>query len=165
MVTKERLLELLDYEPSTGLFVWRVQRNGAANIGDTAGRVESKGYRQIGIDGVRYMAHRLVWLLHHGAFPDKGMVIDHVNGDKLDNRIENLRRVSFKHNLWLARKVRAGSKSCLLGVSYKKDSRAKPWQATIYRDGKSNYLGLYATAEEAHAAYMKAKGEYRGVAL
>ena len=89
MVSVDRLKQLLHYNRRTGLFRWKVGRSTSSPSGSIAGCTESKGYTQIGVDGIRYMAHRLAWLWCHGDIPD-GMVIDHKNGDRGDNRIVNL---------------------------------------------------------------------------
>lgn len=158
-LTIERLRELLRYEEATGLFRWKVRRSTTSPAGSIAGRTESKGYIQIGIDGTRYMAHRLAWLWCKGEIPDAS-VIDHINGDRQDNRIENLRAVSFTENLHYHRRVHPFSRSQLLGVSYNSKTAAhgKPWRARIQRYGKRVTLGSFATPEEAHAAYQKARG-------
>jgi hypothetical protein len=159
MVSVDRLKQLLHYNRRTGLFRWKVRRSTSSPAGSIAGRTESKGYTQIGVDGTRYMAHRLAWLWCHGDIPD-GMVIDHKNGDRGDNRIVNLRLVSFTTNLHLHRTVHPRSKSGLLGVSYNIKSAAcgKPWVARIQRFGKRVTLGTFTRPEEAYKAYQKARG-------
>lgn len=154
VLTYTRLKELLHYDPSTGHFKWRVQRRGAVKPGDTAGRLEGKGYIQIGIDGTRYQAHRLAWFYTFNVMPSG--VIDHINGIRTDNRISNLRDVSFSENLQNFRNPRKGTASGLLGVS-KKGER---WVATICRNLKVYRLGTYNTAEEAHQAYLAAKSTF-----
>ena len=158
MVTQYRLKQLLNYDPVTGVFIWNVRRSTTATKGSVAGRIESKGYLQIGIDGIRYAAHRLAWLWVHGSMPKD--VIDHINGKRLDNRIVNLRSVSFSENLHNFRKVHPHSKSGLLGVSYnnKTAMQGKPWIARIQRFGKRVYLGAFTTPEEAHTTYQNNRG-------
>ena len=159
MVSVDRLKQLLHYNRRTGLFRWKVRRSTSSPAGSIAGRTESKGYTQIGVDGTRYMAHRLAWLWCKGEISD-ALVIDHINGDRGDNRIENLRAVSFTENLHYHRRVHPFSRSQLLGVSYNVKNAAcgKPWVARIQRFGKRVTLGSFESPEEAHKAYQKARG-------
>ena len=159
MVSVDRLKQLLHYNRRTGLFRWKVRRSTTSPAGSIAGRTESKGYIQIGIDGTRYMAHRLAWLWCKGEISD-ALVIDHINGDRQDNRIGNLRAVSFTENLHYHRRGHPFSRSQLLGVSYNVKNAAcgKPWVARIQRFGKRVTLGSFESPEEAHKAYQKARG-------
>ena len=84
----------MDYSPDTGEFIWIKSRHGV-RVGAVAGTVD-KGYRRITIDYKQYFAHQLVWLYHHGDFPEKG--IDHINGNPSDNKLGNLRVVSQVEN-------------------------------------------------------------------
>jgi hypothetical protein len=156
MITQELLKELLDYSQDTGMFVWKINRGKRFCAGRTAGSLTGKGYRRIKIYGDRYQAHRLAWLYVFGKFPDN--YIDHINGIRNDNRINNLRDVSIKTNLQNQRKPQVDSKSGYLGVSW--DKRAKKWKARIMINDEQKYLGLFATAEEAHAGYLSAKRHY-----
>lgn len=98
------------------------------------------------------MAHRLAWLYVHGRWPDG--LIDHKNGDRADNRFDNLRDVAHRVNMQNLRKAFVSSKTGLLGASPLKDGR---FGAFIKRDGKSKNLGTFDTPELAHAAYVAAK--------
>src|SRR5437763_71078 len=142
-LTAERLRELLDYAPETGLFYWRVRR-GSAGAGREAGTEHTLGYRMIQIDGFNYYAHRLAWLYVNGKHP--AAMIDHVNRNRADNRIANLRQCSRWQN---ARNVSTRSASELKGV-YRLASR---WRAERKGSGRRIYLGSYDSAEEAAAAY------------
>ena len=97
MLTQERLKEVLHYNPLTGNFTWRVKVAQRVKVGDIAGTVNNYGYIRITIDGKLYMAHRLVWLYLYGYFPSKQ--IDHINHDRADNRLINLRCVTNAENL------------------------------------------------------------------
>lgn len=152
-LSAERLRELLSYDADTGGFTWLVNRGSAAKVGGPAGRKVGGGYIQIGIDGRRYMAHRLAWLYVHGHWPD--VEIDHISGEPEDNRIANLREATRSQNLQNLRRARADSRSGLLGVS----RAAGRWLAQIQTSGKKKYLGLFDTAESAHNAYLAAKAE------
>jgi hypothetical protein len=159
LVTAERLRALLDYDPDTGRFHWRMRRGGAAAKGAEAGHRTAQGYRLIGIDGTNYLAHRLAWLHVHGAHPPDE--IDHINGDPTDDRIANLRPCSRTEN---ARNVRGGRSSRFKGVYRRLYNGGKTirWVAHIRIDGKNRYLGTYPTDEEAFAAYKAAALEHYG---
>ena len=151
MVSIDRVLELLDYDASTGVFVWKVStRNTKPNT--VAGHVCTvHGYRLIGIDRRVYGAHRLAWLVTHGRWPDGA--IDHVNGDRCDNRIANLREATASENLQNQEHPRGRNPH--LGVSWQK-SRNK-WRADICVNGLQKLLGRFDTQAEAKAAYLEAK--------
>lgn len=148
---KEQVLDLLIYEPDTGLFFWRVNRRGQKKQGDKAGGVSaSTGYIYIGLGNrKRYAAHRLAWLCTHGEWPDGE--IDHINGVRSDNRIVNLRVVTPAANRQNMQKARG--QVGLLGVR----RNGKRFSALIKLDYKSHYLGTFDTPEEAHQAYVTAK--------
>jgi len=110
------------------------------------------------IDGKIYLAHRLAWLYVHGVMPKKN--IDHINGVKTDNRIENLRDVAQSVNLQNLQRARKNRKSSrLLGVSHSNRGTclARPYRARIVVDGRELSLGTFATEQEAHQAYLAAK--------
>lgn len=102
------------------------------------------------------MAHRLAWLLHYGSWPSRH--IDHINGDRADNRIANLRECDDAENQQNLRAATAASKSGLLGVTTRTyRNGAVRYAASIQVDGTKRYLGVYGTPEEAHSAYRAAK--------
>lgn len=155
-ITQARLHELLRYDPKTGDFFWKVQTNSRAMVGMQAGLNSiTCGYRQINIDKHTYKAHNLVWLYFNGVWPTN--VIDHINGKRLDNRIENLRDVTRQQNSWNLQKAKRNSKSGYLGVDWK--AERNKWRAQIRIDGKKKLIGYFNTAEEASAAYQHAKQE------
>jgi hypothetical protein len=151
-ITAETLRGLLDYEPETGEFRWRVSRGGI-KLGDVAGCVDSYGYTCIRINGMQFRAHRLAWLYTHGTWPDHQ--IDHLNGNRSDNRFANLRDVSGSMNSQNQTRPQKSNTSGFLGVSLHKAS--KRWKAQIMVNGRSQHLGYFSTTEAAHAAYLAAK--------
>lgn len=151
-LTAAVLRQTLGYNPDTGRFVW-LKSTGAAKAGDDAGGVSSTGYVRISIFGKRYQAHQLAWLHHYGEWPGEP---DHINGNKADNRIANLRKALREENLQNQRKAHSNNKAGILGVSLTKRGR---FVVMIQSGGERKYLGSYATAEEAEAAYLKAKRE------
>ncbi len=150
--TLERVSELLAYDPGTGILTRRVPRGGQ-RAGAVAGNPNSWGYLLVGIDGRQYSAHRIAWLLTHGSWP--GGEIDHINGDRTDNRIANLREATVSENQQNQRGPQANNASGYLGVYWNKQRRQ--WRACIRVDGRTRHLGGHDTAEAAHAAYLAAK--------
>jgi hypothetical protein len=153
-LTAERLRELLEYDPETGIFRWLVVQNNRMKIGQVGGTITDKGYRQIRVDGVKYRAHRLAWLYMTGEWPEHEL--DHINGIKDGNWWNNLRPSNRVLNLQNQRKARSCNKSGLLGVTTLKNGK---FQARITVYGKLIYLGLYTKAILAHNAYISAKRE------
>lgn len=144
----------LGYEPETGVFVWRALPSNTKRIGTVAGTTDRKGYRSICIDQTLHKAHRLAWLYVHGVAPVGE--IDHINGNKSDNRIANLRDVSVRVNRENRRFHDSDSRIPLLGVSM---TRHGKYRATIVVSKRQIHLGCYGSASEAHAAYLKSKRE------
>ena len=152
------LHRLLSYDPETGEFYRKIKTSVSNNAGDRADRLilrgKPAGYRRITIaENNTIFAHRIAWAMYYGKWPDK--LIDHRNGDKGDNHIENLRDVSTQWNSQNTRKPRRKNKSGYLGVSPEKNS--EKWRAGITVDGVKHYLGLFSTPELAHKAYLDAK--------
>ena len=96
--TQARLKEMLSYDPATGVFTWRIDRSGGVRAGDIAGSRRDK-HATIGVDGSQLYAHRLACLYMTGDVPAKGMHVDHINRDGMDNRWDNLRVVSHGQNM------------------------------------------------------------------
>ncbi len=148
-----KLSELLDYNPETGVLIWKVNRQsygGKAKMGTRAGQIDKHGYRYIVIDGLVYWAHRLAWYMHYGAWP--GNQIDHINMDFTDDRIVNLREATMTQQR-ANQRVRRDSKSGLKGVQQVPYGK---WVARIRTHGIVYHLGRFESAEEAHAAYAAA---------
>jgi hypothetical protein len=153
----DRLNELLAYDPDAGLFTWKVWRRWSAPVGGVAGNKVKKGYIKISIDGVDYSAHRIAWKMFYGSEPVEQ--VDHINGDKSDNRICNLRAASNAQNQ--ANVAISQNNTCgFKGVSFHKHSGK--WQARIGVNYKRIHIGKFNTPEEAHEAYKKAAKEYFG---
>lgn len=150
MVTRQEVLQLLDYNPETGSFRWKTSV-GRVSKGSIAGCVHSDNYAYIGINRKHYLSHRLAWLVCKGSWPAAD--IDHINGVKSDNRISNLRAVSKAENQQAIVKAQKNNVTGLAGVS---PCHGK-FLARIVADGVLHRLGRFDTPEQARAAYLKAK--------
>lgn len=125
------------------------------DAGSIAGTRTRKGYIRIHFSGKLYAAHRLAWFYVHGDWPRQQ--IDHINGNRADNRIANLRDVSARVNSQNRKRANANNSNGLLGVSKRSGGR-RGFAAQIRNpDGTMNYLGRFDTAEAAHVAYLTAK--------
>lgn len=153
-LTQARLHQVLEYEPLTGNFKWLIA-TPRAPIGAVAGVITNTGYRVMSVDAQKHLAHRLVWFYVHGKWPEHQ--IDHINGNRADNRLSNLREATPGQNAHNA-KARSTNKSGLKGVSLHRGR----WHARIVVDYKMIILGYFPTKEAAHAAYCVAAKKYHG---
>lgn len=148
--TAEEVQARFIYDPETGLFTSRSR-------GVVVGSISRRGYTKITIGTKRFFAHRLAWLVTHGAWPQQQ--VDHINGIKTDNRLCNLRLASNAENT-INRKKQANNKSGYKGVHFNKKHGKYHAQITICK--KCKHLGSFDTAEEASAAYQTAAKEFHG---
>lgn len=152
VVTQEYLMRVIEYDRTTGDFRWKGPTSRNVKAGGLAGYVRPPdNYLQIGVMGRQYRAHRLAWLYCYGSFPDG--FLDHKNGNRLDNRIDNLRIVTNAENMQNMRSHRADSTTKVLGV----ERKGRKFSACIAANGKRFYLGTFPTVEEASAAYLAKK--------
>lgn len=152
-LTQEKLKELLHYDENTGVFTWKKisSTKSRIKIGNVAGSLKIDGYITIQINRKVYPAHRLAWFYIHGVWPKND--IDHINHNRSDNRIENLRQATRSENLQNLIKANIRSKLGIIGVSF---SDGK-YNAKIKLNGKVFWLGSFNTADEASLAYITAK--------
>lgn len=122
---------------SDGSLFWRFNAGGKAFKGSEAGTINDTGYMYISIKNKKYRLHRIIFLYHHGFLP---RAVDHVDGDKLNNKIENLRGCSLSENQYNST-TRKDNTSGVKGVSFHKMS--DKWQAVIRFKGKQKHLGLF----------------------
>lgn len=149
-ITAERLRELLHYDPETGVFTCRVKITQRLRPGRVMG-YKKFGYCVIELGGKAFKAHRLAWLYMTGAWPEQ--VIDHIDGDRLNNRFSNLRDIPRDQNAQNRKHPNAGNPTGYLGVNI--DSGR--FRARIRVGYKLISLGYFGSPEAAHAAYVDAK--------
>lgn len=154
MLTQERLKELFDYKD--GLLIRKISRgrgNGSSRwkAGTVLGHSKKSGYFLASVDYTLYKLHRLVWLWHYGKFPENHL--DHIDGNPSNNKIENLREATDAQNMQNQRRPRINNKLGVQGV-YKVKNR---FRAVLTTNGKSKHIGYFATADEAHDAYVLEK--------
>ena len=153
MITQAQLKELLNYNPDTGIFIWLQDGRGRyKRVGAIAGTINDRGYLQIGINCRRYRAHRLAWFYVHGYWPPNE--IDHIDRDKLNNKLSNLRLATHAENCQNF-PLRRDNKYGVSGITYHGNRRKKRWQAKIKINGVLKYMGYFSTLEEAINARKK----------
>lgn len=172
-ITPELVRELIEYCPLTGALTWKSRGPEHFNCSTQSAEHSAKiwnsrnagqpalstkngnGYLHGAIFGQTVTAHSVAWVIHHGAWPEHG--IDHEDGDRLNNRIKNLRDVPDAENAKNQKRNRRNT-SGVTGVSY--FHRTKKWVAMIKGDGKVRNLGYFRTIEEAAAARKAAEKKY-----
>lgn len=143
----EELKEYFKYEPETGKLFWNKRPSNCVVVGAEAGNYNDQGYMMCRFKGKNLRVHRIVWAITKGEQPSA--FIDHINGSRGDNRVENLREVSNAENLQNMKKA----KGCTYII------RLDKWMAQINVNKEHKYLGVFNTEQEAHEAYLKAKKE------
>lgn len=161
VLTHARLLEILDYDRTTGVFVWKIRLGGPVKVGSVAGNnitvrkttASQRGcsYRQIRINGANYYAHVLARFYVTGHWPLD--LVTHIDQNGLNNKYCNLRDATHEQNNQSHYKARRNNQSGLLGVVTRKHG----YDASIKVDKKQIYLGTFQTAEIAHQEYLSAK--------
>lgn len=154
-----RVREIFHYDAETGIFIRRIRLAQRHQVGDRADFLVTSGglagYLRVAFDSKRYLAHRVAWLYVHGEWPTQD--IDHINGERADNRIANLRDVPNLVNRQNIRKCRADNKgSGYLGVTLHQGK----WRSRLQHNGKAIELGSFDTPEKAHQAYLEGKRKH-----
>lgn len=154
----EEFCKIVRYDHDNGNFFWKVNRygRGGSRAGMVAGFINENGYRCFRIKGKKFYAHRLAWLFIHKQWPHG--IIDHINGNRSDNRICNLREVTTSQNI--ANTNATCAKSSLRGAHW--SSEKGKWFSRIMFNGKTKYLGYFNSKEEAHNAYIIARRNLHG---
>lgn len=155
VITQWDIQQELSYNPDTGIFR-RMKNQSQMRIGDIAGH-ERRGYICIRMFGKKYYAHNLAWLYMTGRFPE--LILDHIDGDGLNNRWNNLREATLSQNSMNA-KLSKNNTSGYKGVSW--CNNKKMWRASIYFEGKSINLGGFKDVHEAGLAAQNARKKYFG---
>lgn len=157
MLTPAEILTVLDYNPETGIFTWKIHQ-GTQAAGARAGHITPKGYRVIGIYGHVYHEHQLAWVIMTGK---KAPQVDHKDRDKSNNKWANLRVADTSRN----KANNTGYKrtqNLPKGVYHQRGSSVNKFVAMIRVHGKAFYLGVHPTAEAAHKAYQEAAKKHFG---
>ena len=149
-LTQERLKSVFNYNAETGVFTNKVRRANR-HIGEVAGSINGLGYCKISVDGKQYLGHRLAWLYVYGKMPEQ---IDHINCNRFDNRIINLRECNDALNHQNIRDAHKDSKTGKLGVYLLPSGK---FRARITVLGQSKHIGCFNTKEEAYIAYLGTK--------
>ena len=141
------LQRIFDY--TNGTLIWRENRGNNKVKGRVAGYHNQHGYILIALNNVRYRAHRLAWVYVYGSIPNH-LDIDHINGVRDDNRVENLRLVTVQQNMM--------NNTVARGYRYR--AKNNNYEAFLGVDGRRVYLGVFPTAHQARRAYLEAKQIY-----
>jgi hypothetical protein len=160
MITQKRLHDLFEYRKD-GNLIWKVSISNRVKIGDIVGYIDSGQkplYRRTQLDGKKHRVHRLIFLYHYGHITP-GMDIDHIDGNSLNNRIDNLREATRSQNLQNS-KISSNNTSGVKGVLW--DKKYRRWEVRLSIEGKVKYLGQYKTLEEAEAVVKEARVKYHG---
>jgi hypothetical protein len=157
MITQDRLKELFTY--SDGNLIRNTDRGRGENSkrwskGTRAGHKTKHGYVLVSIDYKHYKLHRLIWLYHHGKFPEHQ--IDHIDGDPSNNKIENLREATSSQNMQNQQKPRKTNRLGVQGVCI----NGNRYRAALWLNKKRIHIGYFDSPHEAHEAYVKAKRTY-----
>ena len=155
ILTQDRVKQLLIYDPDTGVFRWRIYRSGNAGPGQITGSLNTTGYIQIKLNAIKYSAHRLAWLYVNGAWPD--FDLDHINRNRQDNRISNLRQATRSQNCQ-NQTARADNVSGVKGVHW--CNRKQKWVVQVSVNGKRKHLGAFAHLNDAQVVRTAAEKQY-----
>lgn len=170
LLTPEQLRNLLDYDAETGLLFWKPRPiemfknaksfkswNTTFAGKEALTALTDAGYKHGDIFSKKYRAHRVIWAMCNNKWPDE--LIDHINGDRSDNRLCNLREATRTENNRNGG-MRKNNTSGLKGVSW--NGRVEKWRATIFVNRKQVHLGTFDCKQKAHEAYKKAAEKYHG---
>ena len=154
-MNQEYLKEILDYNFDTGIFTWKVNKSKRSKIGSVAGWSDN-GYTRIEIDGKTYKAHRLAWLYVYGELPE--VLIDHVNSNRSDNRLCNLRQATYQENSENYKTPKTNT-SGVKNVSWYK--QLNKWVVSKSVKGKKKTIGYFDDLEFAELVAIEARDKYR----
>lgn len=156
----ERVKQIIAYDPLSGVFTWKENRGGSAKVGSKAGAYrEADGYTHIFIFGKQWLAHRLAWTLENNLIPDC-MEVDHIDGDRQNNAIRNLRLATSSQNKFNAC-LRKDSVTGVKGVGY--DKKRKKWTGRVRADGeivRARFDSMEEAAEFCESQRLNLHGEF-----
>lgn len=144
MITQQELLRDFKYDPQTGELRWNVKRCGA-KCGEICGS-EMKGYLRVVYNYRSYMVHRIIWMMMYGEWPEQ---VDHINGNKKDNRLVNLRNVSTAYNCQNQGMRKDKKWKAIPGVYYQPDCDV--WRVRLKINGTTKNFGSFKDKDEAEA--------------
>jgi hypothetical protein len=150
----ETLRELFEYRD--GSLYWKATRCAAAKAGEKAGCINRRGYLVVGLNFKKYLVHRIVWVMHGN---EPAPVIDHINGNTLDNRIENLRSCTHQENMRNSKRSRLNT-SGIKGVSW--SERDKKWVGYVQHQKKLHRVGAFASKTKCAAAVSELREKLHG---
>jgi hypothetical protein len=153
-ITQELVKDLLEYR--NGILYWKKQTSTRTPIGSKAGKIDTKGYLIIGLNYKKYKAHRIIFLMFNGYLP---ATIDHIDGNRLNNKIENLREVTVSQNMQNSKTYKS-SKSGIKGVSWEKDRNK--WKVQVMLDGKNRVVRNLESLELAQLVAQELRNKYHG---
>ena len=154
-IDKNIVTKLLEYDPSTGTFRWKVSRGNGIIAGDVAGTINKKGYRKICINRVNYFASRLAWIYMTGCVPTE--TIDHKDRNPSNDKWDNLREATRSENQ-MNRRLPSHNTSGAKGVIWSKERNR--WKALIRKKCKQIFLGYFDSIDEAKKTYWHAANKY-----
>jgi hypothetical protein len=153
LITHARLLEIVHYDPLTGVFTWKANRR-SGRVGERCGWIGAFGYWRLCLDNREYSAARVAWFYMTGSWPHEET--DHINRVRSDDRFANLREATRSQNGANCRGRREGLKGAYFHRTKKK------WKAQIGICGKHFHIGYFDTEREAHEAFVNASRKLRG---
>jgi hypothetical protein len=154
-VSYDTVRDLFDYDRGSGFLIWKKPKKRVAK-GSIVSNISHDGYLNVRVNGIRYRAHRIIFLWARGYLPD---LVEHRDLDKTNNKLHNLRPATHSQNMC---NTRSRNLSGLKGVYDTGKKLAKPYTASITVDRKGINLGYFSTKEEAHKAYCEAAAKYHG---
>lgn len=150
----KNVVSVYEYD-GNGKFFHKVNK-GKGRVGERAGHLGNRGYRVLTLNKKTYLDHRVIFFIHNGFLPE---VIDHINNDPLDNRIENLRACSVEENCWNAMLSKSNN-SGFKGVGW--HSASKKWRARLKMRGEEIHIGMFDDLNEAVKAVRKKRESLHG---
>lgn len=151
----EIVKDLLAYNPETELLTWKMSRRGTVKAGSIAGRVNDDGYIRVKVGQNQYSGHRIALFLHYGQQPEGHL--DHIDNDKINNRISNLREATRNQNGFNIRKT-SRCTSGVKNVSWYKNA----WEVRVRVNGKREYFGRFQNLFEARERAIEVRKQYHG---